>query len=285
MIMDLKHLQECGSWEWPPAAANEIQEVLRNRQTAENDRLVAIGLAGDLVVMDDEMADLLCRIVANREESPAIRARAAISLGPVLEEMDLESIDDSFSDPPVSAETFHKIQAALRKVYRDESEPKEVRRRVLEGAVRATDDWLEDAIRAAWATDDREWKLTAVFAMRYVPGFEREILKALDSTDSEIYLEAIRAAGARELDPAWPHVEALLESPRTEKTLLLAAIEASAEIRPDEAGPLLVDLCDSPDEEVAQAASDAMMMADAELRAEDEEDEDEEEEEDEEEPY
>jgi hypothetical protein len=289
MNMDLKYLQEVGSWEWPPNAAEEIQEVLRDRQTAEDDRLIAIHLAGDLVVMDDEMADLLRAIVANREESAAIRAGAAISLGPVLEQTDTEEFDDPLSDPPISEATFHRVQATLRKVFLDESEPKEVRRRVLEGAVRATDDWLADAIRAAWARDDKEWKLTAVFAMRYVPGFESEILKALDSKDPEIYLEAIRGAGARELDPAWPHVEALIESPRTEKTLLLAAIEAAAEIRPDEAGPLLVDLSDSSDEEIAEAASEAMMMADAQLRADDDEDEeddeDEDDEDDEEGPY
>lgn len=43
--------------------------------------------------------------------------------------------------------------------------PKEVRRRVLEGSVRAPQDWHKDAITEAYAGNDELWKLTAVFAM------------------------------------------------------------------------------------------------------------------------
>ena len=47
----------------------------------------------------------------------------------------------------------------------------------------------------------------------------------------------------------------------TGKDLLLAAIEAVSTIRPSEAGVLLVDLADSDDEEIAEAADEAMSMA------------------------
>ena len=56
---------------------------------------------------------------------------------------------------------------------------------------------------------------------------------------------------------------ALAEDPETDKDLLLAAIEAVSSIRPMEAGAILMDLTDSDDDEIAQAAKDAMMMADA----------------------
>ena len=74
---------------------------------------------------------------------------------------------------------------------------------------------------------------------------------------------AVEAAGNWELDAAWKHVVALAEDPETDKDLLLAAIEAVGSIRPREAGPILVELTDSDDEEIAGAAKDAMMMADA----------------------
>ena len=63
------------------------------------------------------------------------------------------------------------------------------------------------------------------------------------------------------MDAAWPHITALLTSSATSKDLLLAAIEAVATIRPREAGPLLVDLVDSEDEDIAEAADEAMSMA------------------------
>jgi hypothetical protein len=136
-----------------------------------------------------------------------------------------------------------------------------VRRRILEAAVRAPEDWQSQAIRTAYANDDPEWKLTAVFCMRYVRGFEKQILEALQSSDPKVHLEAISAAGNWVVDAAWPHITALLASSATSKDLLLAAIEAVATIRPREAGPLLVDLVDSEDEDIADAADEAMSMA------------------------
>jgi hypothetical protein len=64
----------------------------------------------------------------------------------------------------------------------------------------------------------------------------------------------------------------------TPKPLLLAAIGAVANIRPAEAGTILVDLADSEDEEIAETAAEA--MAEAEM-ASDEEDPEEDNEEDE----
>jgi hypothetical protein len=56
--------------------------------------------------------------------------------------------------------------------------------------------------------------------------------------------------------------------------LLLAAIGAVGSIRPAEAGQVLLDLSESDDEEIAEAATDAMVMADANSDWVDEEDED-----------
>ena len=69
----------------------------------------------------------------------------------------------------------------------------------------------------------------------------------------------MNAAGNWEVDAAWPHVSALLTAPGTDKALLLAAIEAAAAIRPQEAELLLAELSDSHD--IADAAGSAMMMA------------------------
>jgi hypothetical protein len=263
--MDLNDLKDTPPWEWPRDAAKKFLAVLRNPEAGASDRLAAAELAGDLVAINDALVDALLTIVANAAEPENLRAKAAISLGPVLEQADLEMGDEGeFDDPddvPISEKTFRKIQQSLRKVYLDNSVPKLVRRRILEAAVRAPEDWQSQAIRTAYSNDDPEWKLTAVFAMRYVRGFEKQILEALQSSDPKVHYEAILAAGQWEVDAAWPHITALLASRATSKDLLLAAIEAVATIRPREAGPLLVDLVDSEDEDIADAADEAMSTA------------------------
>jgi hypothetical protein len=116
--------------------------------------------------------------------------------------------------------------------------------------------------------------LTAVFSMRWVRGFDDQILAALQSADPEIHYEAVNAAGNWELDAAWSHIVELIHDAHTPKPLLLAAISAVGSIRPVEAGNILVDLADSEDEEIAEAADEAMAAAEV---ASDEEDDEEDE--------
>jgi len=95
--------------------------------------------------------------------------------------------------------------------------------------------------------------------MGWIRGFDEQILEMLESRNPDIRYEAVRAAGNWGVDAAWPHVAALLTSEATEKSLLLAAIEAAVWIRPREAKRILIDLADSDDEEIAEAVSDASM--------------------------
>lgn len=258
--MDLKQLQETPPWEWPRGVDAKFLAILRDPKAKASDRLLAADLAGDFTVINDPLAHALLAIVGDRGEPEELRAQAAISLGPALEQAYIDEFDDPES-VPISEKTFHKIQQSLRKVYGDSGVPKFVRRRILEAAVRAPEDWHTDAIRSAYASHDPEWKLTAVFGMRHVRGFDEQIVEALESADPLIHYEAVCAAGTWEIDAAWPHVVALLAAPGTDKDLLIAAMHAVASIRPGEAGVLLVDLADSPDEDIAEAASEAMAEA------------------------
>jgi hypothetical protein len=260
--MDLKTLMDTPPWDWPEDAGDLLLETLIDNQACGSDRLIAAELAGDSPVMNDELAKALLAIVGTRDETDELRAQAAISLGPVLEQSDLDGFDDP-DDLPITEQTFHTIQDLLHKLYLDETNSKELRRRILEAAVRAPEDWQTSAVRAAYSSGDRDWMLTAVFAMSRVPGFDDQILEALDSTDPEIHIEAVNAAGVRELNAAWSHVVGLVVSPSTPKLLLLATIEAVGNIRPREAGEILASLADSPDEEIAEVASETISMAQA----------------------
>jgi hypothetical protein len=283
----LKLLETTPPWEWPPDAGDTFKKLLRDRGAPESDRIIAAELSGDMVVVDNEIAGLLIGIVSNSAESDTLRSRAAIALGPVLEQTDIDQFDEDLlpeefrEEPAITMENFERIKSALHDVYKDETVPKLVRRRVLEASVRAEADWHADAIRAAFASGDEDWKLTAVFAMSYVQGDNEQILESLKSANADIHREAVRAAGNRELAQAWPHIEGLLKSAGTPKPLLLAAIAAAVGVNPVEAEPLLTEWCDSDDEEIAEAADEALMEASGAAGdfADDEEDEDEDEDE------
>ena len=262
--VDVTQLSLIPPWQWPAESGYVLAKVLKDRQAPVSQRLLAAELAGDIAAMSDELADVLLSILADAGAPTELRAQAAISLGPILEQMDgddgLDDLLAELDDQPISELTFHRIQETLRVRYRQADLPKLVRRRILEASVRAPRDWHRDAIRAAYADADREWRLTAVFAMGYVRGFDAQIVAALEDADAEIFYEAVGAAGNWGVAAAWPYVANLLTSAATDKLLLLAAIEAAASIRPEEARPMISDLTDSADAEVAQAASTALVM-------------------------
>ncbi len=263
--MDLQTLYDTPSWEWPEDADKLILAALRNDRVDAADRLMATAMAGDSVVVNDELVDGLLSILGNDDAPDDLRGRAAISLGPALEYADLDWLGDGegFDDPeavPISEHAFLKILKTLHTLYTDADTPKYVRRRVLEAAVRAPQEWHEKAIREAYAVDDEDWRLTAVFCMQFIRGFDDCIVESLSSRNADIHYEAVCAAGNWGVDAAWEHVTGLLTSTKTDKRLLLAAIDATAGIRPTEAPPILYDLTNSADEDIVEAVHEALAL-------------------------
>jgi hypothetical protein len=258
--MDLKALQDTPPWDWPADMSEKLVSVLRDEQAAESDRVLATGMAGDFTVVNEELVEALLAVLRSGDEAEGLRGRAAISLGPILEYADTEGFEDA-GDVPISERTFRRIQESLRELYRDAQIPREVRRRILEASVRAPQDWHENAIRSAYASGDDTWKLTAVFCMRFVRGFDWQIVEELDNRNPGIQLEAVLAAGNWGLEAAWPHVAALIHSGQTPKPLLLAAIEAVPSIRPQEASEVLSNLTESDDVDIVEAVHEALAAA------------------------
>lgn len=258
--MELKLLEDLPPWEWPEGTDKMLLGILLDNQKDKSDRLLAADLAGDYTVINDELVAALLAIVRNGKESEDLRAKAVISLGPILE----TAYFDAFEDPgavPISEKTFHRIQASLRELYMDMDVPMEVRRRTLEGSVRAPQEWHREAIRDAYSSGNALWRLTAVFCMRYIQGFDTQILEALKAENQDVHYEAVCAAGTWEVDAAWSHIMSLATSELTAKSLRLAAIEAMANIRPQEAAETLSDLTLSDDEDIAEVAYEAMAMS------------------------
>jgi hypothetical protein len=258
--MDLKILKNTPSWDWPDDASDTILSVMGAKDAKPTDRLFAVESAGDSVVVDERLVAKLLEILQDRDEAEDLRGRAAISLGPVLELADMEGFEDPEANP-ITEETFHRIQETLHKTHSDVSLPKEVRRRSLEASVRSIETWHEAAVRKAYSSDDESWKLTAVFCMQYVRGFDREIVEALKNDNPDIHCEAVCAAGNWQIAAAWPHITGLLKPKTTDKPLLLAAIEAAANIRPREAEEVLLPLLETDDEEIEEAVNDALSLS------------------------
>ena len=143
----------------------------------------------------------------------------------------------------------------------DAQTPKEVRRPVLEVSVRAPEKWHKNAVAAAYRSGDGDWKLTAVFCMEFIRGFDKQILESLKSQNTDIQYHAVCAAGNWEIDAAWPHIAALVASEETEKELRLAAIEAAAFIRPHKASEILGPLLHAGDEDIVVTVHEALAMA------------------------
>jgi len=261
--LDLKSLLGLPPWEWPREAPGAILGLLRDRMAPEKDRRLAVVLAGGLCDPVEDTFKACLAILACPEEPEALRAAAAIALGPGLEQAEERDWDDP-EEGWLSPSLFEEAKEVLHEVWQAPGVPKVVRRKLLEAAVRAPQAWHADAVRAAYRDADLEWKLTAVFAMYYLQGFEDQILEALEHPDPEIQYEAVRAAGTWELVKAWPHVRAILSRPPRNKDLLLAALEAAPGLSETEAGPCIAPYLDSKDEEVAEVAMEAMAMADGE---------------------
>ena len=258
--MDLKTLSETPPWDRPKEAGRIILDTLGDRRAANADRLLAAELAGEPAGVDDERVEALLSILRAADEPEDLRSRAAIALGPALEDADLADPEDP-EDSAITQRTFQAVQATLRNLYLDGGVPKAVRRATLEASVRAPQDWHQDAVRAAFSSGDADWRLTAVFCMQYFRGFDEQILEALKSSDLLVRTHAVSAAGAWQIQPAWPYVAALVASPETEKPLLLAAIDAVASIRPAEAPAILGGLVENRDEDIAEAVFEALGMA------------------------
>ena len=225
--MDVKTLNNTPPWEWPEEAGTTILGVLTDEHAEDSDRVLAAELAGDGVVVNDELANALLAIVGNPGDPEELRGTAAISLGPALEHADTFGFEDP-DDLLISEAAFVRIQQALRDPFQEEAVPQDVRRRILEASVRAPQEWHIEAVRSAYSSEDGEWKLTAVFCMRFIRGFDEQILEALNSEDPEIHYEAVCAAGSWGVNAALSHVVELAFDSNSDKALRIAAIDAIA---------------------------------------------------------
>jgi len=189
--MNFNDLKRLPPWEWPKDAGEIFLRVAMDKNGLEEDRLLAVELAGDCMVIDDAMALELLHLLRNRKEPEKFRAKAATSLGPILEYVEI--LDFEESEMAISKSMFDRIQEALRDLHEDVKVPREVRRRCLEASVRSPQDWHAETIRVTHLSREEDDRLTAIFCMGYIDGFQDELDKAMEDENSSIRSEALKA--------------------------------------------------------------------------------------------
>ncbi|SMC18644.1 hypothetical protein SAMN02746041_00503 [Desulfacinum hydrothermale DSM 13146] len=231
-------------WDWPEDTPELLVDALTDKSADRESRLMACEMAGDLVVMSDDMAERLLGVATDETDDEEVRGMAAVALGAALEYVDVEGFEEPEASP-ISEALFDKIQETLHRLYLDPKLPKLVRRRVLEASVRAPQDWHEEEVASAYASKDPDWRLTAVFCMRWVSGFHKQILEALRSDDDNLRYEALNAAGMWGLSEAAPVIEMILHRWKDKDlSVVAAAVDAAPFVMRDEAADLLQPIRD-----------------------------------------
>lgn len=162
LLQKLNQMDTIPIEEWPNDARNLIAQGLDDNDPEI--RLTATILAW--AVLDQALANRLLEMVRS-DPSDDVRARAAICFGPVLEDWDTFGDDQTLVN--VQQDTIDQIRDTFKRIYEDPTQPKIVRRRVLEASVRAPEEWHEEAARKAFRSDDEDWRVTAVFCMGFIP--------------------------------------------------------------------------------------------------------------------
>jgi hypothetical protein len=214
------------------------------------------------LLMDDQIAQALLD-VAGSDASDEVRSDAIAALGPVIEECGDEYFEGADFDfgpelgPPVSRETFALIVPTLRALYDDDAQPTLVRRRTFEVLVRDPQKWLSKEIRKHFASKDPDWRLTAVFAMGFIAGFEQMIAETVSTAEGQLLFEAVIAAGRMSVSAAASRIHTLATSKEADLDLRLAAIEALRHVDSD-CSDTLEELTGSSKPEIAEAAEAAL---------------------------
>ena len=254
-----------------PVPVEDFSELNREMVTAlrdDDDAIRRMGLTETAEALDDELAAELLRLL-HGEGDEVFRGDVAVALGPSLELCDLEldpegRIPDTHDDPmmmaPLTHGMYQRVTEDLHAVYADASYPKLVRRRALESAVRSPKPWQEAAARAAWASDDPEWRATAVFCMGLLHhcDFAEEIAAALHCDEDPSRYEAIVAAGHRAIEALGPEIRAIALDEEAMPELRYVAVEAMPTLAVKDAGDILLELSNSDDERMSEAAENAL---------------------------
>ncbi len=201
---------------------------------------------------DVRLISPLIRRLENDTDSE-VRAAAALSLGRFLLLGEFDQIDSGAA---------RRVEKALLAAYDDVDQDASVRRRALEALASSSHDQLPHMILESYEDDDDIMRIGAIFAMGRSadPRWNRYVLDELGNSDSTILFEAARASGELQIEEALPDLLRLLNDPDIE--IRDAAVWALGQIGGREAKRALKACCASDDEDLREAAEEALAELD-----------------------
>lgn len=178
-----------------------------------------------------------------------VRAAAATGLGKYMYLAEMEELDEAQAE---------RIREALLKTIRSKAEAELVRRRAMEAISFLDGDEIRSIIENAYNDSSEEMQASAVFAMgrNLDPYWSGTVLLELQNTNPHIRKQAAWASGELELKQAVPLLVDLLDD--KDRDVLLNTVRALGQIGGPVAQRALELVADSEDEEIAEAATDAL---------------------------
>jgi HEAT repeat protein len=251
-LLERLHLiAQQGLWDWPDWGYDAVIAGLKS----EDNELQELALESAMEAMDEEIGNMVLKMLQGdgREQ---VRAQAALALGPALEECTMDDDPDpELVEPIFTRALYQRIQRVLRSLYYDPGVPKLVRRRALEASAHAPLPWHQGAVRSAHLSGDDEWQLTAVTCMGFIPGFDNQLIEALETGSPALRYEAVCAVENARLADAGPYIRTIACDENAEQELRIAAVRAIPNLSIDNASALLQRLAGSKDKVISEAAS------------------------------
>lgn len=177
-----------------------------------------------------------------------VRAAAATALGRYIYAGELEEIPQ---------DAFHQVEDVLLQTVSG-TEEAEIRRAALEALGFSSRDEVSKLIEKAFASDDKQWKASALFAMGRSANqqWQPQVLSMLEHKLPLIRSEAARAAGELEIREAVPLLVELLDDP--DESTRQASIWSLSQIGGDGVMDLLQRMFEKADEVDADLLESAL---------------------------
>lgn len=180
-----------------------------------------------------------------------VRTAAAQALGQYVYLGELEEIDNT---------ALMVVEQALLTSIRDGDEALDVVRRAIEAISFSGREGIPQIIENAYYHDEEQMQVSAIFAMGRNGNSKRWaeiILSELDSTNSQLRFEAVRAAGELNLTDAVPKLIDLVNQ-EADSEIQQSAIWSLGQIGGPEAREMIESLLDTDDEALQTAAEEAL---------------------------
>jgi len=170
-------------------------------------------------------------------ENADVNAAAARALGKFVLLGELEEIPKKYSSV---------IKVTLLEEYRKPREDR-IRQRILESLGYLSDDEVKGIISNALKNDNKDWQLSAIFAISRSANekWGNEVLEKIIDIDPDISLEAIKAAGELEIASAKEELIDILKFSSPDEEIYLQSIWALSKIGGNDIQDLFEEMLES----------------------------------------